>query len=105
MANEDEVRNLGVVVTMLGEQSDWLTVKTSDLKGALSELHRLERVESALLHAIDWKITRADAARRAGDEAARKWQIEEKVERRIEERMLRAEAYLLARIEEGKEVG
>jgi hypothetical protein len=98
------VRNIGTVIAMTFEPES-VTLRTSDVRDVLGELHRLQRIESALLRGIEWKIEQAGAARQAGDKAAREWQIEEKINRRNEEREIRAEAYMLTRIADGIEIG
>lgn len=98
------IKNVSTAVAMLGN-TEWVSVPTADLQDVMLELSRLQRVESALLHSVESKIEQAGVARLAGDQAAREWQIEEKIHRREEERKLRQEAYQLSLISEGKEVG
>lgn len=94
-------RNINTVRTMTGD-TEWLTLRTSDVDDVMEELRRLQKVEDALLMAVKWKTALVESARLAGDEAARECEIEEKILWRNEERSLRTEAYALSRIAEGK---
>lgn len=100
---EESIRNLNVSVTMIGNKSETLTIQTSDLSDVMSELRRLQRIESALLSTLDSKIAQADAAREAAKKAEQEWEIEEKIVRLNEECKLKDEAFELSMISEGKE--
>ncbi len=97
-------KNINTVITMTFEP-EWVTLRTSDVSDVMDELHRLQRIESALLFSIESKIAQAGEARLAGKQAAENWEIEEKIHHYTEERKLRQESYLLSLIAEGKEVG